>query len=292
GRPRRPLMYASISEEPFGAPGEDEGVAVAVAGDGLDGGGLVDDAGVVKQQQAPWIAQGEALAVGAVGIEDAGLAALDRLALDHQHGHVVHAVAVRALGRGPADAVGGIDAELVRLDMPARRVPRRGPHAGEAAQQVRPGRLPDDFRLDGFEPPPHAAVQGVVFTRLPVRAVRDLLEVVAFDDKARVPPAPVAAAIAQVGVWRQAVPALAQGVELLDGAAPKRGDISRGQYSEASVFHRGRHIAGGNGGWGKDHGHRWAPSAGKPAAETKRPARRRVFSACMAAPDGFEPPNV
>jgi hypothetical protein len=39
-------------------------------------------------------------------------------AIDQDHGHKVHAVAVRAFGRGPANAVGGVDAELVGLHIP------------------------------------------------------------------------------------------------------------------------------------------------------------------------------
>ncbi len=37
---------------------------------------------------------------------------------DEKHGHQVYPVAVGALGRGPANAIDGIDSELVRLDEP------------------------------------------------------------------------------------------------------------------------------------------------------------------------------
>ena len=41
------------------------------------------------------------------------------MATHQKHRHPVHAIAVRALGCGAANAVGGVDAELVRLGEPS-----------------------------------------------------------------------------------------------------------------------------------------------------------------------------
>ena len=75
--------------------------------------------------------------VGPVGGEHARLAALDPFAADEDDGDEVDAVAMRAFGRRPADAVGRVDAELVRLDVPRLRAlqPRR--ERGERAAGCR-----------------------------------------------------------------------------------------------------------------------------------------------------------
>jgi tRNA pseudouridine32 synthase/23S rRNA pseudouridine746 synthase len=67
-----------------------------------------------------------------VGLEHARLAALDAFARHQEHRHHVDAVAVRAFRRRPADAVGGVDAELVRLDRPRLLAP--------ACEHTRPAR--------------------------------------------------------------------------------------------------------------------------------------------------------
>ena len=79
----------------------------------LDWRRLVDNAGIVEQQQAPGLGQGEALAMGCGGLEDACLTALHSAARHQEHRHQVDAVAMRPFRRGPADAIGGVDAKLV-----------------------------------------------------------------------------------------------------------------------------------------------------------------------------------
>ena len=83
--------------------------------DGLDRRRLMNHGRIVEQQQRPWLGQGKAFAIGAVRLEDARLAALDLFAPDQQYGDEIDAVAVCAFRRGPADAIGRIDAELVRF---------------------------------------------------------------------------------------------------------------------------------------------------------------------------------
>ena len=106
----------------------------------LDRRRFVDDALVVQEQQAPRLRECEALSLRAVGLEHARLAALDAFARDKEHRDQVHAVAVRALGRGPADAAFGVDAELVRFDEPGPWTLEGGAHAPEPEQQRVPGR--------------------------------------------------------------------------------------------------------------------------------------------------------
>src|ERR1019366_10328682 len=108
---RRPLETA-------GTQRQHEGVAMSEAFERLDRRALVDDARVVEKQAAPWLLHREAQAGRPVGIADAWLAALDARSIDEHDGDQVDAVAMRSLGRRPADAVGSVDAELVRLDVP------------------------------------------------------------------------------------------------------------------------------------------------------------------------------
>jgi hypothetical protein len=79
---------------------------------------------------------------------------------------------MRALRCRPADAVGRVDAELVRLDVPRLLAVQVRAEPGEGAEQARPDRLRLDARRDRLEPALEAAVQRVVFERLPVRAMR------------------------------------------------------------------------------------------------------------------------
>ena len=126
-RPRAdaPAQGAARALERAGAIRQDERVAVAVAFERLDRRALVDDARVVEDERGPRLEHREAQAFGAVGCEDARLAALDAVAADQRDRHQVDAVAMRAFGRRPADAVGGVDPELVRLDEPRLRAAQR-----------------------------------------------------------------------------------------------------------------------------------------------------------------------
>src|SRR5439155_22039457 len=128
-----------------------------------------DDACVVEDERGPRLEHREALAFGAVGGEDARLAALDPFAADEDDGDEVDAVAMRAFRRRPADAVGGVDAGLVRLDVPRLVALDPTREAGEREQDAAPRRLSDDLGLDRLEPALEAAMQCVVFDRLPVR---------------------------------------------------------------------------------------------------------------------------
>src|SRR5450830_776787 len=106
------------SLEPARAAGQHQGIAVRSLGQRLDGGGLVDHTGVVQQQQGPGLGQCEALAIGTLGVKDTGFATFDAAAFDQKNSHQVDTIAVRALGGGSADAIGGVDAELVCFDEP------------------------------------------------------------------------------------------------------------------------------------------------------------------------------
>ncbi len=67
----------------------------------------------------------------AMGFKDARLAALDALAVYQHDGNVIHAVAVGAFRRGSANAVAGVDAELMRLHMPPLRTLQCGAGVGQ-----------------------------------------------------------------------------------------------------------------------------------------------------------------
>ena len=90
--------------------------AMTVLAQRLDRRGLVDHARVVEQQHRPRFGQGEACPT-ARRPRTPGFRRPYALAPDQDHGDEIHvAVAVRALRRGPAEPVAGIDPELVRLD--------------------------------------------------------------------------------------------------------------------------------------------------------------------------------
>src|SRR5690606_40033409 len=106
----------------------------------LDRGGLVDHPGVIQEQQRPWFEQGETLSVRPFGLEYPRLSTLDAVAPDQDDGNEIHAVPMRAFRRWPADAVGGVDAELVRLHVPGLHAVQRRTPLAQAAQQRGPGR--------------------------------------------------------------------------------------------------------------------------------------------------------
>nr|GEU28476.1 hypothetical protein [Tanacetum cinerariifolium] len=229
-----------LALEAPGAPREDQRIAVAVRVQRLDRRRFVDHGGVVEQQHGPRFGHGETLAVGAFGFEYAGLAALDQFARDQDHGHEIDAVAVRAFRRGTADAVGGVDAELVRFHVPRRvaTVPGRAAYLADGRDQRRPRRLRHGGRQHRLEQAVHAAVQGVILERLPVRAVRRLRELRALLHEARMAAAPVAATVLEVQVRLQRVPAGDQGVERVQRHAGQRGHVLRGKQRIAFVAQR------------------------------------------------------
>src|SRR5258706_28151 len=95
-------------------------VAHAVLSLPPDRGRLVNHARVIHHKYRPGLLQGEAHAGGAARIDPARLATEVVALWDENHRHEIHSIAMRALGRRTADARGGVDAELVRLDEPAR----------------------------------------------------------------------------------------------------------------------------------------------------------------------------
>ena len=99
---------------------------------GQNGRGFMNHAGIVEQQRGERLLHHKAQAVRPVGLKHAGFTAFDALPCHQQHHDKIHAVSVRALGCGPADAFLGVDAELVRFDMPAGR---GGPHCGKQTAQ-------------------------------------------------------------------------------------------------------------------------------------------------------------
>ena len=104
--------------KPTCAISQHQRIAVPAGRCGLNRRRFVDHAHVVEQHQRPGFGEREAFTVGATGIEDATLAAFHMFACYQQDGHKIHAIAVCALGCGAADAVGGVDAELVCFDIP------------------------------------------------------------------------------------------------------------------------------------------------------------------------------
>mmetsp|Transcript_41205 Transcript_41205/g.96295 ORF Transcript_41205/g.96295 Transcript_41205/m.96295 type:complete len:555 (-) Transcript_41205:257-1921(-) len=154
-----------------------------------------------------------------MGLEHARLPTLDLVAAHHQNRHQVHAVAVGALGRGPADAVAGVDAKRVGLDEPGPLALEGRRDTCQAQQQGRPRRRGHHLLRQRHIPALDAAVQRVVVQRLPVGAVGLQREGVAVGDKAAMAAEAVAPAVAQIAVGRQVVPAGAQGVELVGSHA-------------------------------------------------------------------------
>ena len=179
-----------------GAQGHHQRVTMALSAQRLDRRAFVNHARIVQQQQRPSLRQGEPLASWPVGVEHARLAPFDVLSVDHEHGNEIHAIAVRAFWRGPANAVGRVDAKLVRFDTPMGRL---AAHliggGGQSRQQLGPCRLMQRSVQNGFEPTFHPAVKCVVVQRLPVGAVRHLRQCAVLKNKAAVASASVAAAI-------------------------------------------------------------------------------------------------
>ena len=103
-----------------GAQGHHHGVPVGAGCQRLqwlDGGGLVNDPGIVKQQNGPRLGQGETLTIRPGRIKHTGFTAFDAHPVDHEYRHQIHAIPVRAFGRGPTNAIGarassGADAVL------------------------------------------------------------------------------------------------------------------------------------------------------------------------------------
>ena len=163
---------------------------------------------VVQQQRAQRLLHDKAHAVRAMRIKHAGFTALHVVARHHQHHHKIHAVAVRAFRGRPAHAIGGVDAELMGLDVPQRCWFDAGKQLAQTSQQLLPGWGCGNRRLNRVKPAFKAAMQRVVVGGLPVGAVRRWRERVGCGvlHKAGVAALAVVAAVFQVGIGRQAIP--------------------------------------------------------------------------------------
>ena len=187
----------------------------------LDGRGFVDDFLVVQQQQRPFFGQGKTLAVAPVEFEDAAFAAANIFPPGKQDGDEIGTVAVRPLRGRSSDAIGGVDTELVRFHMPGlfsfnlRTDPRNGLH-----QFLQPG-LRHDPGLHRFKQAQHAAMQCIVFQRLVMRAMRNLLDIPGGYDEAGVPAAAIMPAVLEEVIRRQIVPVRLQRIQRGQGKIKK-----------------------------------------------------------------------
>jgi hypothetical protein len=165
---------------------------------------------VVDQRRIQRIGEGEAAQGALVEVVHRRRAARDVAPVDQKHQHVVDAVAMHAFRRRLAVlAVARLDAELVNLDMPARRLGREPAEQGAAIFEDGAHRGAVADRLGHrLEPALDSAVQLVVVERLVVRLVRAAhdraLLAGAIDGEAA---AAVTAAIGHVGVDLEIVPA-------------------------------------------------------------------------------------
>jgi hypothetical protein len=208
----------------------------------LDRRALVNHPLIIEQQQAPRLAQREALAGRTLRFEHPGLTALDALPLDQEHRHQVDTVAVRTFRRGSPDATLGVDAELVRFDEPGLLPLECRSDPTQRPQERLPGRCADNRRLDRLEPALHAAMQRVVFDRLPVRSMRHLPDVGPLHHEAGVAAAPVVATVSQVVIRRQVVPAAAQGQQVFQPAVGQFADALRIEHRAALPAHPGAQL--------------------------------------------------
>ena len=103
----------------------------------------------------------------------------------------------------------------MRLYIPARHGPHSGKETAQRAQQASPRRRLQYDALDRLEPALQTAVQGVVIAWLPVRAMGHELQRIARQlmNETTVATKSIPAAVEQIGIARQALPAIAQGVE-------------------------------------------------------------------------------
>ncbi len=224
-RARHLVEVASSRGRPLERPGtvgQYERVTKTAVRQRLDRRRFVNHACVVQQQRGPGFDQRETLTRRALGVEHAGFAPLDRMAVDQHHHHEVNTVAVRALGGGAADAVGGVDSKLMCFDKPGLCPPEAGGNTPQRDQQTLPSHVLHDRRIDGFEPALQPTMQGVVLDRLPMGPVRHRLQGAIAERIGRVAATPVASAVTQVAVGGQMIPGWAQCVEVHERYATLR----------------------------------------------------------------------
>src|SRR5262249_5890411 len=144
--------------------------------------------------------------------------ATDVAALDQDHGDIIDAIAMCPFRCGPADTFRGVDTELMRLYIPTRHGPHRRENVTERAHQPAPCWRVQHDTLDRLEPALQAAVQRVVIARLPVRAMRHELQRVRrqFMNETTVTAKSIAAAVEQIRVAGQSLPAGTQPIESIE----------------------------------------------------------------------------
>jgi hypothetical protein len=212
---------------------------------GLDGRGFVNHARIVEQHHRPGFAQCEALPIGACGLEDARLTTLDPFAIYQEYRNQIHAIAVRALGRGAANATLGINAELVCLDEPRLGPGRQGllRQATQGPHQTAPNRRLYGGIPHGGKPALHAAMQGVVLHGLPVGAVGCLAYRAPIHNEARMAPAAVTSAVFQKVVRGQIGPVRRKRLQISQITAQPDCGVMRLQHGITAVTQLLRHLA-------------------------------------------------
>jgi len=118
-----------------------------------------------------------------------------------------------------------VDAKWVGFDAPVRLgfVAPLAATAGKCRQQLGPHRQIHHVWADGLEHAVHAAVQGVVVQRLPMRAVLCLGQLVMVEFKATVPSASIAATILEMRIQGHVIPKGQKGMEFTELAScPQR----------------------------------------------------------------------
>ena len=109
----------------------------------------MNDARIVQQQGRPWLRHREAHAGGPVSLEYTRLTAAHIVSIDQDDRDIVDTVAMRTLRCRPPNAGSGIDAELMRLDIPVRYGRRhwRTPHPACEVTEARWQSRRPAFRL-------------------------------------------------------------------------------------------------------------------------------------------------
>src|SRR5258708_3633621 len=132
------------------------------------------------------------------------LTAADVATLNEQERDEVDSVPMRPFGSRPADAAGGVNAELMCLDEPSGNRANRGKQRSDRPQQLAPHGRIDNLRRDWLEPALDATVERIVGSGLPMSAVgrRRQRPVGKVLHEAPVTPRAIASAVAQIHVTR------------------------------------------------------------------------------------------
>ena len=174
-------------------------------------------------------AEREALSPRAVHIKHTGLAAFNAVASHQKHRHPVHTIAVSPFGCRAANAVGGVDAELVGLGEPGLVALGRRSHLRQPRQQFLPSVLLHNHRRHRLKPALHAAMQSVVGHGLPMGAVGYCLHSMGVDLKTGMPTTAVTPPVFQILVGRQIMPA---GFKCLQGRHGHTGQLAYAGHTQ------------------------------------------------------------